>query len=359
MGPARRTVQVWPRVFREIDAAQLHLAREPVHLIAFEGARGEFGLLVRQMHDALVTVNWSEVPTEKLVSLLRRFVWATAGVRYLAEQSPKDTNEEELRQFYDLVLIRGVVEEAEGQLRDGENALDLARFAAIGHLAIPFVVGELVRRGKGHKPGVAAAILLGLPVDSEALELDEEQGWAPEYMLRCIRRSFPNTVRGDPSCKRQADPDLHGQVMFTLSEPAWSEADVMQRIVNALDGRMDVAPRAIHDRLARKQKSRRKKQALEVRFEERSGEDGETVVIEPVDRSATSDSRTTSREMVQEIAQLAKKYRALLPYLEARRMGDNQKMAASAAGISDRTARNYDRVLDDLKRRWIDGRPAN
>ena len=136
-------VQVWPTVVQHVDAGQVLLVRRPVLLVVVEGVGAEFESLVRQIDDSLANVDWSEVPTEKLVALLRRFAWAEAGVRCLAELSPKDSPQDEVEQFYDMLLIRGVLEEAGGQLRDGEDALDLARFAAIGHLAIRHVAREL------------------------------------------------------------------------------------------------------------------------------------------------------------------------------------------------------------------------
>lgn len=313
------------------------------------------------MHDELAKVDWSQVPTTTLVALLRRFVWVLAGVQYLAERSPRATAEAEFLQFYDLLMVRGIIiEEAGDQLGDGEDALDIARFAAIGHLTIHHVAQELVRLGKGHKPGVAAAILLGLPGKPESPELDEAQGWAQGYMIRRIKWVYPQTVlaHGDPAYAEEADPDLPYHVAKTLSEPRWSDKDVLLRIVDALVGRMDVAPHAIRDRLARAQKLPREKRELEFQFAEKTDEDGEPEVIEPADRSADSAAGVTDRELNHEIAELGEKYPRLLPYLTARRRGDNQKAAASVAGISDRTARTYDTAVKDIVGRRKSGRSA-
>ena len=189
-------VRLWPPVVEAAKHAQAHLAREPVLQLVLTGARLEFGLVVAHMQDALARVDWSEIPPRQLVELLRRFLWTLSGVRCLAEVLPRHTADEEVEQFYDMLLVRGALAEAGGQLRVDEDFIDLARFAAIGHLTIPYVADELVRRGRGHKPGVAAAMLLGLPDDAEPNGLEEARVWGWEYLLYRIRMRFPTVLRG-------------------------------------------------------------------------------------------------------------------------------------------------------------------
>ena len=345
--------QLWPDVVAKASQAQQFLERDPARVLALFALRIEFEALVAQRNAALTQVVWPRVPTGELVALLRRFVWTLAGIRYLAASMPTVDPASEVVQFYEMLIIRGLLRDVGGDLQDDEDSLDTARFAATSHLTIPWVAHELVERGKGHKPGTAAAILLGLTDVPELRELDTGEDDALKYLQKCVRRRFPKIVwgHGDPSYKGQEDPDLQGQVLLTLDK-RWGRLELLERFAAALDGNLDIAPRVVSEDLGRARRKRRQQSTIEVEFHQRVPEsEDDREVQDPVDPNAAADDRAIVREAVDRIRRSPdfqrpeSRFRA---YLEARFQGLSQKDAAEAAGVTDRTARNYDAKLQGL-----------
>jgi hypothetical protein len=216
------------------------------------------------------------------------------------------------------------------------NPLQPAITSATVHLPMRLVWDEILRRGEEHKPGFAAALFhwrMAAAGEGKAGSALEAIGdCATAYLRRAVRLMFSPSSHW----RREEHPDLLGQIPLTLSNRC--REDAFMALASAIEGKLDIMPRAIRDDLVRQMKQEWQRQSqrekLEIIFQERpQRRAGDQLLVEAA-------LRETLRRYPEDCELIE-------AYLEV----DTQKEAAARLGITDRTVRNrLTRLQDHLNR---------
>ena len=317
---------------------------------------------------------WSSVTTDELIRLLTGWLEAEVGRLTLARLAGLDPYQQEqsATRFYMETLIRSGELSPRADVSLTERlAIPLALSAALA--PAPWLLPELARRLSLHLPGTAAAITRicaaiaraeGVSNENVGVELrdvDQAMAEASRYLLGGIRRSM---------VARQWPPDVvetslldAATEQFVVVERKWGHLDPLAALSAALDGQLDIAPRAVADRLSRQAETKDTQHAHETLFDFHD----EEARLDDDDGDSSRD--TSTRHLVSKFIQLTDRRRVkdeelaaaltaieadehvhphLRQYVSARRSGRNQKQAAAALGVTTRTARNYQKRLREL-----------
>lgn len=247
----RASVPPWPELhFSMMTAPPPELGTEGAAL-ALGAMRNDLARQGRTMRLSLWATDWPAVAADDLVALCEAGLWAGIGVETCA---PPDTNGELRRPLmYECLLRRGLVALLRGESSD---AMAPARNTLGADLGGVFAWGEMERRGRGHVGFEAARLRL-----IAALPGPDGRGRTPGIerhaaaAVERIARSATAQARGRGLLRPASDArglgpgDVRAQVPLTVAR-RWGGLDPLVALARAVEGGLDIAPRAVADDVA-------------------------------------------------------------------------------------------------------------
>ena len=336
--------------------------------------RGGLRIHSDQREIDLEGTDWSQVTTDELILLLTGWLEAEAGRVTLAQLAGVDPHVQEqwANRFYLETLIRLGELSKPPEASLGERlSIPLGLSAALAPKT--WLATELARRADSHKPGAAAALIRirtaieraegvgdsNLNHRVELGELNRAVDDASRYLRPGLRRWMRIFGCSDGAVTAGL-LDADGE-QFLVVERKWGNLDPLQVLSACLDGRLDIASRAVAESLSRRAKREAKRVEHEIVFdfhsEEPREDDAYSAHDDSVLRRVRESLQLTHRRHVED-EDLKRAFTAieknenlnprLRHYVSARRAGKNQKDAAAEVGVKPRMARYYEKQLGEL-----------
>jgi hypothetical protein len=260
--------------------------------------------------------------------------------------------------FQALLVVAMASMSRQGPTKENGVLVDVVRGAAalFGSAAIDAETGRRCEAHVGSAAGLLLAVMgLKRAVPEEALPSDESTQVvaALEGLRKAVRRiDRPRVLKGVVRAGdwEEANADIRAQILLTL-EARWGQLHPLDALALGLDGRLDIAPRAVYDDLIDRGRQSAVREKFEVLFWEReptvpvSGpEDPRADSWEP---SATAWQPDEEAAMDELLARLSGNP-AVVRYLLAAFNGEAQIEVAARLKVSDRTVRNLHKRFREL-----------
>ena len=272
----------------------------------------------------------NHLSTTKLLAAFQHSYWGEVVISNLVPVSHDPDRLVRLAAGYETLIADGLLTRAMGEPVD---PLGSAKVVGSAQLPSKAVWDEVLRRGEDHRAGFAAAIIrLGRELS--------RLGTSADHWVVPAARSYGG------------GEDRISQAFFTVDKE-WGGLDPFQALRRALLGKLDIAKTAVErDRLDDRRKQRRHRRVT-IQFNEQDRDAASQAVRNQVERQRAESYRQREQqnrhdaELRSAIAAMCDRHPALKlsAYFDALEDGKNQKQAASEAGISARTARNYDALF--------------
>jgi hypothetical protein len=333
----RKNLLAWPVVWRTIWETRLAEWARPEMRAALAGLRADLGRKIERLQGEAQSQDYSRLSARDLVTWLEGALWVDHMARTLV---PRDI----VRRFPDseIPLVMETLLRASLLLcSDGEqiDPQGLALRAAAAYLRGARVWAEIQRRGANYKPGFHAALFawfVRAEQEARAGEHLERVGEISlEYLTRRARRRV--TREGD---------DVPSQIFLTIQNRLGKQ-DPLSALVDALDGRYDVIPRAVRDDLAGAGRPAKRKgqHEVEIVFLEEEEEYLESPEAPPDMNAAGREELAALRALAGEDYQVA---RLVISAMEG---DETQAQIAERWGVTTRQVRY---MIAHLKERFLE-----
>lgn len=258
------SIPSWPHLYDEIWTSDPLWRREKVQR-ALGVMRQQWHRTLNRMIADLNKTDWTHVPSADLVVLLESGWYVQVGVTWLLP-TPKAVGDlDRLSWFYETLLRKGCMDYRSDKTL--KHPLQLAVNCAMAQLVGNYAWREVLRRGEQHKPGFAAALLLwcmtmarqGIGGRAREQTADNAATFLKNVTLK---RSLPRVqeIRENVDSqvvetltRRWGDIDTFDldKLAACAASPSetWGNLDVFEVLSRALDGKLNIAPRAIADDL--------------------------------------------------------------------------------------------------------------
>jgi hypothetical protein len=206
----------------------------------------------------------------------------------------------------------------------------------------PHLVREFEQRGKDHI-GYAAALL---ELSRRAEHLSPIFGEVGEETIRRLTGGRgelrSHLERKGLNAAQISDllDGLAGQAALTV-ERRWGLVEPLELLGRALEGGLNIAPRAIRDDVTEAARPHSRQRRFEVSFERRSSGSPGPEGTDPCDVAMRPDAEAEYRELLTEI----EKNPELLGFVLEAASADTQIETAKKLGVTDRTVRNLRQKL--------------
>jgi hypothetical protein len=226
----------WRALWHEVWTPDGPSSRIPAK--SYLAAKQRLDAVCEDVGGAILAADWSIIPPAAVV---RMFGWSVATDLAMREMVPVEAGPDRLARalvFFETQLRIGLLVELQHGKVDAAMEMPLSYLA--GFVAGPPAWAEIVRRGRHHEPGVAAAFLRlcqELRADGLIGPDHATERWAVDRLHRGARAYITTS---------EARADCFGQIPLTV-QARWGAFDPLQAITDALEGGLDIAPKAIAD----------------------------------------------------------------------------------------------------------------
>ncbi len=286
-----------------------------------------------RMREDLDRMEWSEVSAWDLVAWVEAAVSVQLGIlRFLPpEVADLDPNVRRWL-FVQALILKGLETAASGELA---HPLLPALRAAASYMGGDAADAKIGRRGAGHVgflAGMLCLLMAALRQGALGSALAGDQERAVEALKKSVWRRVP----------AEQHPEVLGQIQLTLEE-RWGQLDPLETLARALQGELNIAPRAIQDDLLDQLRGEVRREQVEVQFKERTEmEDGGEDMVPSPEWGPEEERRW--RECLSLVEHDARFRRLLLAAMEG---AETEKEIAERLRVTDRTVRNWITLLKE------------